>query len=136
MIIRKIAKETGLNEEYLKKLVRSASHRYMVYCLRKKSGGLREIAHPATELKLLQRWLVKNLFSRLNVHHAVYSYRERIGIRDLAKKHYKNKYLLRIDFANFFPSIKGGNSFCCSCNSNICSMPISLKYYTEFCDLL
>ena len=107
MIIRRIAQSTGLNADYLRKVVRSASHRYKIYNIPKKTGGLREIAHPAAELKLLQRWLVNNIFSLLPVHETVYSYREGIGIQDLAKNHNKNKYLLRIDFADFFPSIKG-----------------------------
>ena len=107
MIIERISKSTGLDPDYVNKLVRSASHRYKVYHIPKKAGGLREIAHPSAELKLLQRWLVENVFSHFPVHESVYSYKRGVGIRDLAALHRNKSYLLRIDFKDFFPSIKG-----------------------------
>ena len=41
------------------------------------------------------------------MHEAVYSYRENIGISKLCDRHLKDNYLLRVDFKDFFPSIKG-----------------------------
>lgn len=126
MIIHRIAISTGLNPNYLQKLVKTASHRYKIYYVQKRTGGMREIAHPATELKLLQRWLVDNIFSCLPIHDSVYSYRKGIGIRELAKQHYKNKYLLRIDFTNFFPSIKGNDiQKLIKRNANLMPFPLS-----------
>lgn len=107
MIIERISRSTGLERDYLHKLVRSASYRYKTYPIRKRTGGFRQIAHPSAELKLIQRWLVENVFSHFPVHDSVYSYRKGIGIRDLATLHMRKNYLLRIDFVNFFPSIKG-----------------------------
>ncbi|MDA2933455.1 retron St85 family RNA-directed DNA polymerase [Acidobacteria bacterium AH-259-D05] len=87
--------------------MRSASHRYRRYRIKKRSGGWRTIDHPAAELKLLQSWLVENSLRYLPVHEAVYSYRVGIGIRHHAKIHQKKNYLLRVDFKDFFPSITG-----------------------------
>ena len=106
MIISLIAKSTGLNNRYISKIIHSANFRYKIYYIPKKKKGVREISHPSSELKLLQKWIVENIFSHFPVHISVYSYRNGIGIQDLAEVHKKNNYLLRIDFTNFFPSVK------------------------------
>jgi len=109
LIIKRIAINTGLNREYLHKVVRSATHRYRRYRIKKRSGGWRTIDHPAAELKLLQSWLVEHSLRYLPVHESVYSYRIGIGISDHAKIHQKQSYLLRVDFQDFFPSITGAD---------------------------
>lgn len=106
MIIARIARSAGLDADFLARVVRTASHRYKTYSIPKKTGGLRVIAHPSKELKFLQRWLIDNLFAHLPVHDSVYSYREGVGIRDHALVHARQNYLLRVDFSDFFPSIK------------------------------
>jgi RNA-directed DNA polymerase len=105
VIIARIARSAGLDATFLARVVRTANHRYKMYAIPKKTGGLRTISHPAKELKFIQRWLVDNLFVHLPVHKSVYSYKERVGIRDHALIHAKQNYLLRVDFENFFPSI-------------------------------
>lgn len=109
MIIARIARSAGLDASFLARVARTASHRYKLYSIPKKTGGLRLIAHPSKELKFLQRWLVDNLFSHLPVHDSVYSYREGVGIRDHALVHVRQNYLLRVDFSDFFPSIKASD---------------------------
>ena len=106
MLINRIAKDVGLAPEYIEKIVKGASFRYKVFTIPKKTGGVRLISQPSPELKFLQRWLVANIFEHFPVHDSVYSYRESIGIQDLASVHKKSNYLLRIDLSNFFPSIK------------------------------
>lgn len=107
MIIRKIADSTGLDYKYIATVIRSANHRYKTYTISKRGNkGRRKIDHPASELKLIQRWLITNIFQFFPVHDAVYSYKKGVGIQDLANLHRKNRFLLRIDFSNFFPSIK------------------------------
>jgi retron-type reverse transcriptase len=107
VIIERIANLTGLDPAYLNKVAVSASHRYKVYTIPKRIGGVRIIHHPSKELKFIQRWLADNLFSFLPVHDSVYSYRKGISIKDLARAHKEKNYLLRVDFTNFFPSIQG-----------------------------
>jgi RNA-directed DNA polymerase len=106
MIIARIARNAGLDAEFLERVISTASFRYKTYVIPKKTGGVREIAHPSKELKFLQRWLVDNVFVGLPVHESVYSYRIGIGIRAHALAHVHHNYLLRIDFSHFFPSIK------------------------------
>lgn len=109
MIIARIARSAGLDANFLARIAKTASHQYKTYSIPKKTGGMRVIAHPSKELKFLQRWLVDNLFTHLPVHDSVYSYRDGVGIRDHALVHARQNYLLRVDFSNFFPSIKASD---------------------------
>lgn len=84
-----------------------ASRRYRRYEIKKRSGGTRTIHHPAKQLKVYQRFIAENIFLQLPIHERVYSYKEKTSIRDLALLHVNNRFLLRIDFKDFFPSIKG-----------------------------
>lgn len=105
MIVELIAKDTGLTPDYIRKIIRSANYRYKLYNIPKRKGGFREVAHPSSTLKLLQRWVAENIFNHLPIHKAVFSYRSGICIKELADIHKKNNFLLRIDFKDFFPSI-------------------------------
>ena len=106
MILERIAQETGVSETDLRELVRTASYRYKTYQIPKKTGGYRVIDHPSTEVKFLQRWLNRNLLSTLPVHESAFAYRNGRGIADNARLHVNNNYLLKIDFKDFFSSLK------------------------------
>jgi RNA-directed DNA polymerase len=106
MLAQLIAQQTGLAGARIEALVRSANHRYKVYSIPKRSGaGTRQIAHPSRELKVIQSWMSVRLFRDLPVHASVYSYRQGLGIRQNAEAHKRNRFLLRLDFRDFFPSI-------------------------------
>lgn len=86
-----------------------SSRLYRRYNIQKRGGGFRTIFHPSKELKKYQRFILKEIFSKLPVHKNVYSYKKNTSIVDLADIHKNNRFLLRVDFSNFFPSIKGEN---------------------------
>jgi RNA-directed DNA polymerase len=114
MIAERIAGEFGLPEEYVMLVARTASYRYKTYEIEKRSGGKRTINHPSRELKLFQRWIVKNVFARLPVHRSAFAYKRRCGIYKNAHLHRKRNYLLRVDFRDFFRRSEGRTSrhFC------------------------
>lgn len=94
----------------LEKIIRTAPYRYKVYYINKRSGaGQREIAQPSAELKLIQRWVVDNVLSSYPIHSAAAAYVQGKGIRANAETHATNRYLLKIDFRNFFPSLKSSD---------------------------
>lgn len=98
---------TGLSRSVLQRIARTAAHRYKAFSVPKRNGrGFREIAQPAREVKMVQRAVVSSLSGRLPVHDAVTAYRKGVSIRDNAKAHVGSKYLLKLDFENFFTSIK------------------------------
>ncbi|RLT94544.1 retron St85 family RNA-directed DNA polymerase [Ketobacter sp.] len=83
----------------------SAPNRYKVYSIPKRTSGKRTIAHPAKKLKLVQRLLSNHLSTILPVHESAFAYRKGLGIKDNAQYHMNGRYLLKMDFQNFFLSI-------------------------------
>jgi RNA-directed DNA polymerase len=106
MIYAAIARDLGLSPTFVRNVAISAHHRYKIYTIPKRRGGRRTICHPAKELKLLQRWLVDELLVDLPVHDSALAYRVGIGIGRIAKRHSGSRYYLRMDFMNFFESIR------------------------------
>lgn len=100
-----MSRELQLPTTYLLRVARSASHLYKQYTIPKRSGGSRLIDHPSTELKALQRWLLKNVITGLPVHNNATAYHTGINIADNARRHVNNRYLLRMDIENFSPSL-------------------------------
>jgi retron-type reverse transcriptase len=95
-----------LDQEDIIKYIKRAPYRYKVYSIPKKNNtGYREIAQPAKELKILQRLALRLPLLKLPVHHSAKAYVKNIGIKNNALTHEQSKYLLKMDFKNFFPSI-------------------------------
>jgi hypothetical protein len=106
-VVSKIADEFLLSEAMVRSIVKSAPHRYKVYTVSKRSGrGRRTIAQPAREVKILQRFVVKEFLCDLPIHSAAAAYVTGRGIKDNAAAHVGSRFLLKMDFREFFPSIK------------------------------
>ena len=105
MIVERMARELGLPAAYITNLSRGASYEYKQYPIAKRSGGFRLIQQPSRRLKALQRWLLLNVVEQLPVHNAATAYRKGKSIFDNAQVHAASRYLLRMDFQDFFPSI-------------------------------
>jgi RNA-directed DNA polymerase len=105
MIIEKMAADLGLKTSFIDALARGASHAYKTYSILKRGGGVREINHPSKQLKALQRWLLQYVCPGFPVHPAAAAYRKNRSILDNASLHANSRYLLRMDFQQFFPSI-------------------------------
>jgi len=89
---------------------KKASYRYHRFSIPRSNGsGDRTIYHPSKELKKYHYFLIKNIFSQFPASKYVFSYKKNTSIRDLAKVHKNNNFLLRIDFKDFFPSITAFN---------------------------
>jgi len=97
---------SGSDLEYL---IATASKRYKVYGIPKKSGGLRTIAHPARELKTLQRALIARSPKKLQVHQCATAYEQGTSILLNASQHAQNPWIANLDFSNFFNSISTGS---------------------------
>jgi len=105
-ILTRIAAETGIPLAFLSLVARTTDHRYKIYTIPKVSGGQREIQHPAREMKFLQRWVVSNIFAHVTVHPAATAYRRGTSVRGNAALHIHGRFFLKLDFADFFPSIR------------------------------
>jgi retron-type reverse transcriptase len=96
-----------LSSRELTKLVRSAPRRYKVFEIPKRvPGQFRTIAQPAKEVKALQYWVMEHVLQNFRVHPSATAYRDGVSIADNARPHAQGRFLLKLDFTDFFPSIK------------------------------
>lgn len=76
-----------------------------VFSIQKRDGTQRKIYHPSKKLKTIQYWLINSIFNEMPVHEAAMAYREGISILDNAQAHRINRFFLKMDLKDFFPSI-------------------------------
>jgi RNA-directed DNA polymerase len=108
----RLEKSLPFSRKEIDLLVLSAPMRYKTYQIPKKTPGkFREVSQPSAEVKLLQRWLTSNVLVNLEIHDAAKAYRDGTGLVKNVDPHKNNRYLLKLDFENFFPSISSGHFY-------------------------
>jgi RNA-directed DNA polymerase len=105
-LVDTLVKATGLPERDILRIIANAPLRYKHYTIAKKTGGRRPIAHPAAELKVLQRAIVDHHLKLLPIHQAATAYRKGLSIKHNALAHASNGPIMKMDFKDFFSSIK------------------------------
>ncbi|WP_101341904.1 retron St85 family RNA-directed DNA polymerase [Cereibacter azotoformans] len=102
-----LASQSGLSHADVLRILNTAPKRYKIYSIPKRGGGMREIAQPSREVKLLQRIFVDEVLTKLPVHSAATAYRKGCSIRQNAEAHLGATPILKMDFKDFFPSLHG-----------------------------
>ncbi|AXE34718.1 retron St85 family RNA-directed DNA polymerase [Chromobacterium phragmitis] len=106
-IIKYLADQLLLSEEDIRLFIKKAPYKYKVFAIQKRNNhGERIIAQPAKELKSIQQMVLIEFLKELPIHSCAMAYRHGISIKDNAKVHSSNTYLLKMDFADFFHSIR------------------------------
>lgn len=106
MLVESLSKTLLLEESYISTVAKTASRRYKMFFIDKRNGvERRKIYHPSTELKAIQRMINDEFLERLPVHPCATAYLKGSNILNNVLPHKNNKYLLRLDFSNFFESI-------------------------------
>lgn len=108
-LLHELTVATGFAAPDLVRIIASAPKRYKVYGIPKKHGGTRIIAQPSRELKVLQRFLLKQYLSKYPIHPAAMAYVIGRNIFENAERHSKSSVFLKMDFQDFFPSIKASD---------------------------
>lgn len=104
--IERMSRDLVLSSNDILTIAKTAHHRYKVFQIpKKKANEYRTIAQPAPEVKLLQNWVVQNILKEYSIHPAATAYVIGKNIRLNAEQHIQNPFLLKMDFADFFPSI-------------------------------
>lgn len=105
-IIAAISEDVLMTDEELLSFSSTAPRRYKKYRIPKRnSSETRLIAHPSKEVKFFQRLIVSKLEEVLPVHDCAMAYVKGKSIKDNAEAHKRNRYMLKMDFKNFFMSI-------------------------------
>lgn len=105
-LVQTVLKYFPMDRFELISIISTAGRRYKTYKIPKRSGnGFRTIAQPAPEVKRIQRIVVEKVIGNWPIHEAATAYRKGFSIRNHAALHSNSKYLLKLDFSDFFPSI-------------------------------
>lgn len=78
---------------------------YKRFKLRKKKGGYRLIQTPQSEIKYLQRWILKNILEKQPSHQSCKGFDISTSIKSNAEQHLNKEAILKIDFLRFFDSV-------------------------------
>lgn len=78
---------------------------YIHFTVPKRSGGVREISAPKQHLARIQRALVADLLSKVPLHPAATAFAPGSSIVKHASRHTRQAVVVRLDIADFFPSI-------------------------------
>ena len=106
-ILERVRRHFAFSEVELMEYANTAPHRYKTYRIKKRSGGTREISQPSRDLKSIQRFILsEHLLRKFEFHECAMAYRVGRNITHNVKPHLKNPFLLKMDFRDFFPSIR------------------------------
>jgi retron-type reverse transcriptase len=104
-LLTTLAAKSRLTVADTKKIVETATKRYKVYRIKRRNGGERTIAHPARELKAVQRALIAISKHEFPIHSCVTAYEKGCSIRVNAEAHKNSEWIAKFDIKNFFNSI-------------------------------
>ncbi len=104
-IIERISKDLNVPKDVLIEGVHLSRKLVKKIKIPKNDGTYRAVYHPAKKTKLIQYWLINNMFSSMKVHKAATAYIKGSSAKKNAIIHKRSKYFLKLDFKDFFPSI-------------------------------
>jgi RNA-directed DNA polymerase len=105
-LISILSEHSGLSVADVSGIVSSAPRRYKVFEIPKRNNrGVRVIAQPSRELKVIQRIVLSTVLRDMPVHMCVHGYVHGRSIKSNAAVHTDGRYLLKLDLENFFPSL-------------------------------
>lgn len=104
ILLEQMNRDLGIDKQYILNCSKR-NDLYAKYYIQKKNGGYRKILHPSKELKTLQYWLVRNIFSKFKISKYSTAYQKGCSIKKNAEYHKDGKYILHTDIVHFFESI-------------------------------
>lgn len=78
---------------------------YVLFEVKKKSGGMRRLASPHRKLANAQRWVLENVLERLPTHDAAHGFVKQRSTISNARPHIGSEYVVNLDLKDFFPTI-------------------------------
>lgn len=112
-----LAKTLSLTDELLFFLSMKKEYCYKFKKIKKKDGSCRVISIPHLDLKVVQRWILKEILEKVKVSPYTMAFvPKKNGLRDNAIQHCNNVFLLHLDIRNYFGTISEKKVFQLFCN--------------------
>ena len=106
-IKKKISTDLDIPSDLIDEAIVASRSQVKKFYINKRNGtSKRAIYQPAKKVKTIQYWLMANVFNKLPVHPSSAAYIQGKSILSNAKRHRRNRYFLKMDFKDFFPSIR------------------------------
>ena len=132
--LESLSHKMSLSTRLLFLLSRKTENYYIRFTIPKKDGSPREILSPSYSLKMVQKWILREILQKIKVSEEATAYKPNMGngVRLNAERHRYSLYILGLDVKDFFPSIKrekvyflfnnlGYNSLVSKILSNLCT---------------
>jgi len=100
-----LAKKLRVSEARLRWMTYNQRRLYRQFTIPKANGKAREICAPEDQLLTFQRWILGHILNRGRVHKYACGFVRGRSILDNARPHIGRKVVVRLDLADFFPSI-------------------------------
>jgi RNA-directed DNA polymerase len=105
-IVSYCAIQLGVSSQVVRRIGLQAPFKYKRFRIKKRAAGeFRDVAQPAREVKALQRAILNFFLNACPIHPAATAYVVGGSIVKNASMHKGAKYILKLDFSNFFGSI-------------------------------
>lgn len=131
-LLTELVQEFGLGQSDLLRIIDTAPARYSVYPIKKRNGGFRTIAQPSREVKEIQYYILDKKLGKFPVHSSAMAYVKGRNIRQNATSHVASAAILKLDFKEFFPSIRVRDWERFVKSHPIAAIDVSdLKYYSK-----
>lgn len=98
----------GYDEEYVIAIANQSEYFYKKYSIPKRNGNRRIIHEPLPSLKEIQTWILEYILNpgmKTFVSSVAKAYMPKMSVRDNARFHKRQKYVLCLDLKDFFGSI-------------------------------
>lgn len=105
LTLNHLARLTGSNYDYLRATVDRSSDPYTNIKRRKRDGSFRHLSSPEPVLMGVQRWILHEILSQVQIHDSSFAYRENRSIVDCASRHVGAKWLIKLDLHDFFGTV-------------------------------
>lgn len=89
----------------LKMLLSNIDGYYDYYLIRKRRGGYRRVLAPYSNLRQIQKWILREILEKLPVHPQSKGFMKGCSTLQNAYPHLGKKYIRKFDFQDFFESI-------------------------------
>ncbi len=103
--LKDVAEFLGLLPERLYLFSNTTDRFYRTKKIPKRNGKLRNLEIPCLELKGIQKLILKNIFYEISISNGAYGFVQGRSIVDAARLHHGERFLIKMDIQDFFPSI-------------------------------
>ncbi len=105
--IDELVSSIGISEFELQRLILRTEEFYRTFTLPGPAGRARRIVAPTHELKAVQRWIVREILRKAELHPACTACRHSKSTVDVTSAHFEKDFVYHSDIKDFFRSITG-----------------------------